>query len=217
VALVRSFRVSGPLRLRVLQLPAIRALHLRSRPGGYGSSFRPAGLTTKRASGSAWARISAMRARPRRPGPVGTHPSIRRHVGLPGCLLCHARASPRFLGTARCRAERGRCSNGRTALYTSRRSLVVHLLMMQDQTPLRENVLPLACHRRGGRHRTRSAHQAQAAKEGGLIWAREWHVRPCGSQKPGAPRRIRTFDLPLRRRSLYPLSYRGQGRRARQA
>ena len=26
----------------------------------------------------------------------------------------------------------------------------------------------------------------------------------------GAPRRIRTFDLPLRRRSLYPLSYRGR-------
>ena len=25
-----------------------------------------------------------------------------------------------------------------------------------------------------------------------------------------APRRIRTFDLPLRRRSLYPLSYRGR-------
>ena len=27
-----------------------------------------------------------------------------------------------------------------------------------------------------------------------------------------APRRIRTFDLPLRRRSLYPLSYRGRYR-----
>src|SRR5208283_2557402 len=30
------------------------------------------------------------------------------------------------------------------------------------------------------------------------------------SLRRGAPRRIRTFDLPLRRRSLYPLSYRGR-------
>jgi hypothetical protein len=33
----------------------------------------------------------------------------------------------------------------------------------------------------------------------------------CRNDNVGAPGRIRTFDLALRRRALYPLSYEGNG------
>ena len=54
------------------------------------------------------------------------------------------------------------------------------------------------------------------------IATRSWvTIRPTSSPassttgRVNAPGRIRTCDLPLRRRSLYPLSYRGSGRKSR--
>ena len=58
------------------------------------------------------------------------------------------------------------------------------------------------------RHRTRP--EQTAALPNRQRQKASHQVRAGLAPREGAPRRIRTFDLPLRRRSLYPLSYRGR-------